>query len=83
MTSVKGRMAISLDTTYAMLKWAGEAFSDILRLEMKRFGVKVVIIEPGDFGGLTGMGSAEAVSRSGLTGKHQTCAALFWKNNLF
>ena len=61
MTSVKGRLAVSLDTAYAMLKWAGEAFSDILRREMGRFGVKVVIIEPGDFGGLTGMGNSGAV----------------------
>ena len=61
-TSVKGRLAISLDTAYAMMKWAGEAFSDILRREMNRFGVKVVIIEPGDFGGLTGMGNSTAVS---------------------
>ena len=45
-----------------MMKWAGEAFSDILRREMSRFGVKVVIIEPGDFGGLTGMGNSTAVS---------------------
>ena len=60
-TSVKGRIANTLDTAYAMTKWAGEAFSDILRREMGRFGVKVIIMEPGDFGGLTGMGNPAAV----------------------
>lgn len=33
-----------------MAKHAAEAFSDILRLEMVRFGVHVVIVEPGNFG---------------------------------
>ena len=60
-TSVKGRLAVSLDSAYGMIKYAGEAFSDILRREMGRFGVKVAIIEPGDYGGLTGMGSEVAV----------------------
>ena len=45
------------------MKWAGEAFSDILRREMYRFGVKVIIIEPGNFGGLTGMLNEENVSQ--------------------
>jgi NAD(P)-dependent dehydrogenase (short-subunit alcohol dehydrogenase family) len=36
-----------------MAKHAAEAFSDILRLEMVRFGVRVVIVEPGNFGAAT------------------------------
>ena len=60
-TSVKGRMAGPLDSTYTITKWAGEAFSDILRREMRRFGVRVVVVEPGDFGGLTGMLSQQTV----------------------
>jgi 3-hydroxybutyrate dehydrogenase len=44
-----------------MTKWAGEALSDILRREMYRFGVKVIIIEPGHFGGITGMLTNESV----------------------
>lgn len=54
-TSVRGRLALPTDACYTPTKWAGEAFSDILRREMYRFGVKVIIIEPGNFGGLTGM----------------------------
>lgn len=36
-----------------MAKHAAEAFSDILRLEMGRFGVRVIIVEPGNFGAAT------------------------------
>ncbi|KAK3579470.1 hypothetical protein CHS0354_028278 [Potamilus streckersoni] len=48
-TSVKGRIAIPGNATYVMTKYGGEAFSDCLRREVKRFGVKVIIIEPGNF----------------------------------
>lgn len=54
-TSVKGRIALPSDNVYISTKWALEALSDILRRELKRFGVKVVIVEPGNFGGITGM----------------------------
>ena len=40
---------------YAMTKHAGEVFSDVLRLEMRKWGVGVSIIEPGNFGGATGI----------------------------
>ncbi|ESO87179.1 hypothetical protein LOTGIDRAFT_55406, partial [Lottia gigantea] len=40
-----------------------EAFSDTLRLEMKQFGVKVSIIQPGNFYGATGMLGEKSVSR--------------------
>jgi len=53
-TSVKGRIAEAFNAAYAMTKFAGEAFSDALRLEMHKFGVSVSIVEPGNFGGATG-----------------------------
>ncbi|XP_053393616.1 D-beta-hydroxybutyrate dehydrogenase, mitochondrial-like [Mercenaria mercenaria] len=54
-TSVKGRLPLPTDSAYIVTKWAGEAFSDILRREMYRFGVKVIVMEPGHFGGVTAM----------------------------
>ncbi|XP_046352519.1 short-chain dehydrogenase/reductase family 9C member 7-like [Haliotis rufescens] len=54
-TSVKGLICTTHSAAYHMTKFAGEAFSDSLRLEMARFGIKVSIIEPGDYGGGTGM----------------------------
>lgn len=38
---------------YAISKYGVEAFSDSLRLEMKQFGVKVCVIQPGNFMGAT------------------------------
>ena len=53
-TSVKGRISEAYNAAYCMTKFAGETFSDILYLEMVKFGVGVSIIEPGNFGGATG-----------------------------
>ena len=61
-TSVKGRLAVPHDVSYVVTKYAGEAFSDILRREMHKFDVKVAIIEPGHFGGATAMLDKKDVS---------------------
>jgi len=52
-SSVKGLYVLPFTVAYTMTKFAVEAFSDALRLEMKKFGVTVSIIEPGHFGGAT------------------------------
>ncbi|KAK7507642.1 hypothetical protein BaRGS_00001577, partial [Batillaria attramentaria] len=49
-TSVHGKISAPRWSAYSVTKFAGETFSDITRLEMAQFGVKVVIIEPGAFG---------------------------------
>ncbi|KAL5018110.1 hypothetical protein ScPMuIL_003832 [Solemya velum] len=54
-TSVNGRLNNSLRSAYNMTKFAVESFSDILRLEMRNFGVKVAVIEPGHYVGATGI----------------------------
>jgi len=52
-TSVKGLFVSPFIAAYAMTKFAVEAFSDALRIEMKKFGVTVSVVEPGHFGGAT------------------------------
>lgn len=47
MSSLSGRVAVPLTGSYAMSKFALEAFSDVLRREVNRFGIEVVVIEPG------------------------------------
>ncbi|XP_042875559.1 D-beta-hydroxybutyrate dehydrogenase, mitochondrial-like [Penaeus japonicus] len=47
--SVRGRMTSPLGAVYEVTKYGVEAFSDCLRHEMRRFGVDVSIIEPGNF----------------------------------
>jgi NAD(P)-dependent dehydrogenase (short-subunit alcohol dehydrogenase family) len=46
-SSVGGRMAFPTNGAYHMSKFALEAMSDVLRVELAPFGVKVVIMEPG------------------------------------
>ena len=53
-TSVQGLIPLPFNAPYNMMKHATEAFSGMLRMEMKRWGVDVSIIEPGHFGGATG-----------------------------
>lgn len=62
MSSVRGRMVEPDQSNYSTAKHAIETLSDSLRLEMQKFGVKVSIIEPGNFGHATAIGSAPVVS---------------------
>ncbi|TLS52314.1 SDR family oxidoreductase [Paenibacillus antri] len=49
MSSVSGRIAIPGFAPYAASKYAIEGFSEALRLEMRPFGVFVVLIEPASY----------------------------------
>lgn len=48
-TSALGRFSALGRSSYGMTKHAIEAFSDTLRFEVRRFGVHVSIVEPGNF----------------------------------
>ena len=48
-TSVHGQMAIPRKSNYEVTKHGLETVSDSLRLEMAKFGVRVSVVEPGDF----------------------------------
>jgi short-subunit dehydrogenase len=54
-SSVGGRMAYPLGTLYHGSKWAVEGLSEALHYELRLFGVRIKIVEPGgvrtDFGG--------------------------------
>jgi NAD(P)-dependent dehydrogenase (short-subunit alcohol dehydrogenase family) len=49
-SSIAGRVSSPLTGWYGASKHGLEALSDSLRMEVARFGVKVVLIEPGGFG---------------------------------
>jgi NAD(P)-dependent dehydrogenase (short-subunit alcohol dehydrogenase family) len=59
--SAAGLMAIPGSSAYGMTKWALEALSDALRCEVRGFGVRVVLLEPGGVVG-TGFGATEAAT---------------------
>lgn len=46
-TSTSGKMASPLSGWYSASKFAVEALSDSLRMEVKQFGINVIVIEPG------------------------------------
>ena len=46
--SIAGRVSIPMQSHYSSSKYALEAFSDAVRMEMKPFGVRCSILEPGD-----------------------------------
>jgi NAD(P)-dependent dehydrogenase (short-subunit alcohol dehydrogenase family) len=46
-TSVAGRIAMAPQAPYASSKWALEALSECLAQEVKAFGIRVAIVEPG------------------------------------
>jgi NAD(P)-dependent dehydrogenase (short-subunit alcohol dehydrogenase family) len=48
-SSISGRMAFPGLGPYSASKFAVEGFSEALRLEMKPFGVHVVLVEPGSY----------------------------------
>jgi short-subunit dehydrogenase len=60
-SSMGGRMTFPLGGYYHATKYAVEALSDALRLEVKPFGVQVVVIEPG----ITRSAFEETISASG------------------
>lgn len=47
--SIAGRIAIPFQSAYSASKFALEGFAEALRMELKPFGIQVVLIEPGDF----------------------------------
>jgi NAD(P)-dependent dehydrogenase (short-subunit alcohol dehydrogenase family) len=60
MGSAAGLIAVPASSAYDMTKWSLEALSDALRCEVRRFGVRVVLLEPG--GIATGFSAAQAAS---------------------
>lgn len=48
-SSIGGLMGLPFQPYYSAAKFAIEGFSEALRMEVKQFGIRVVVINPGDF----------------------------------
>ncbi|XP_012679627.2 D-beta-hydroxybutyrate dehydrogenase, mitochondrial [Clupea harengus] len=62
LASMYGRMGNALRSSYCVSKYGVEVFTDCLRYEMKPWGVKVALVEPGNFVAATGILSRELVA---------------------
>lgn len=62
MSSARGLYSWPGEAAYNITKHGIEAMADSLRLEMRKFGVKVVVIQPGDFDGATSIMSSKQVN---------------------
>uniref|UniRef100_A0A8C5MEY0 D-beta-hydroxybutyrate dehydrogenase, mitochondrial n=1 Tax=Leptobrachium leishanense TaxID=445787 RepID=A0A8C5MEY0_9ANUR len=60
-SSMLGRMANPARSPYCITKFGVEAFSDCLRYEMHSLGVKVSVVEPGNFIAATSLYSPEKI----------------------
>ncbi|XP_071423003.1 D-beta-hydroxybutyrate dehydrogenase, mitochondrial-like isoform X2 [Pithys albifrons albifrons] len=60
-TSMLGRMVSPSRSCYCVSKFGVAAFSDCLRQEMYRWGVRVILIEPSNFVAATGILTAEGI----------------------
>ena len=63
MGSIAGRVTIPMQSQYSASKYALEAFCDAVRMEMKQYGVRACIIEPGDT--RTGFTAARVMQSAG------------------
>ena len=59
--SIAGRVSIPMQSQYSSSKYALEALCDSIRMEMKPYGVRAAILEPGD-------------TKTGFTAARKTCA---------
>ncbi|OXB63987.1 hypothetical protein ASZ78_014751, partial [Callipepla squamata] len=62
-TSMLGRMVSPSRSSYCISKYGVAAFSDCLRQEMYRWGVKVILIEPSNFVAATGILTEDSIDK--------------------
>lgn len=68
MSSVGGKVGLPMGSWYHASKFAIEGLSDCLRLEVKQFGIDVIVIEPGGTKSeMTGLGAEYLTRVSGNT----------------
>jgi short-subunit dehydrogenase len=48
-SSIGGLMGLPYQAFYSAAKFANEGFSEALRMEVKKYNIKVILINPGDF----------------------------------
>jgi NAD(P)-dependent dehydrogenase (short-subunit alcohol dehydrogenase family) len=68
-SSIAGRIGIPFQALYSASKFAVEGFTEALRMEAAPFGIRVVLVEPGDF--RTGFTGNRRLARAPVTGAYR------------
>lgn len=74
--SLAGKLVLPVNGTYSATKFALEALSDALRMELASFGIQVVLIEPGNIRS-NFMATAQANSQEVLSNPDSSYHALY------
>ena len=80
-SSIAGKMVIYMGGWYNVTKYSVEAFSDALRMEMKPFGIDVVMIEPGAIKTDWGIIAARHLKESSADSAYEEIGTQ-WANNI-
>ena len=80
-SSIAGKMVIYMGGWYNVTKYSVEAFSDALRMEMKPFGIDVVMIEPGAIKTDWGIIAARHLKESSVGTAYEDVGTQ-WANNI-
>lgn len=80
-SSIAGKMVFYMGGWYNVTKYSVEAFSDALRMEMKPFGIDVVMIEPGAIKTDWGIIAAKHLKESSA-GTAYEAAGTQWAHNM-
>ena len=80
-SSIAGKMVIYMGGWYNVTKYSVEAFSDALRMEMKPFGIDVVMIEPGAIKTDWGIIAAKHLKESSIGTAYEETGTQ-WANNI-
>ena len=70
-SSIGGLMGLPFQAFYSACKFAVEGFSEALRMEVKQFNIKVVLINPGDFHTNNSMNRRNFLAPTGLDDPYQ------------
>lgn len=80
-SSIAGKMVFYMGGWYNVTKYSVEAFSDALRMEMKPFGIDVVMIEPGAIKTDWGIIAAKHLKESSAGSAYETVGTQ-WADNM-
>ena len=80
-SSIAGKMVFYMGGWYNVTKYSVEAFSDALRMEMKPFGIDVVMIEPGAIKTDWGIIAAKHLKESSARTAYEVVGSQ-WANNM-